>query len=74
MDIPEKNLATLGTQDSTRRQTKQTNTSKGAIRNGQCRETDNIRYTRRRKTKQRHDKICVGHHCTQTDTNKVNKT
>ena len=27
-----------------------------------------------RKTKQKHNKICVGHHCTQTNTDKVNKT
>jgi hypothetical protein len=34
----------------------------GAIKNGQSRETSNIRYTRRRKTKQKHNTICVGHH------------
>ena len=27
-----------------------------------------------RKTKQEHNTICVGHHCTQTNTNNVNKT
>ena len=37
------------------------------------RETGNIRYTRRRKTKQKHSTICVGHHYAQTNTNKVNK-
>jgi len=26
------------------------------------RETENIGYTRRRKTKQKHNTICVGHH------------
>jgi len=31
--------------------------TEGAIKNGESRETDNIGYTRRRKTKQ-----CVGHH------------
>jgi len=33
-------------------------------------ETGNIRYTRRRKTKQKHS-TCVGHHHTQTNTNNV---
>ena len=31
-------------------------------------------YTRRIKTKQKHNTICVGHHFTQTDINNVNKT
>ena len=44
MDNPEK-LATLGTQD-----------------------------TKRRQAKQKHNTICVGHHYTQTNINKVNKT
>ena len=35
-------------------------------KNEQSRETGNIEYTRRRKTKQRHNTICVGHHYTQT--------
>jgi hypothetical protein len=30
--------------------------------------------TRRRKTKQKHSTICVGHHYAQTITNNVNKT
>jgi len=30
--------------------------------NGQSRETGNIGYTRRRKTNQKHNTICVGHH------------
>jgi hypothetical protein len=34
----------------------------------------NIGYTRRRKTKQRHNTICVEHHYTQISTNNVNKT
>jgi len=42
--------------------------SKGAIKNVQSRETDNIGYTRRRQTKQKHNTICVGHHYTQTNT------
>jgi hypothetical protein len=41
--------------------------------NGQSRENENIGYTRRRKTKQKHNTICVGHHYTQTNTNNVNK-
>jgi hypothetical protein len=36
-----------------------------AINNGQSRETSNIVYTRQRKTKQKHNTICVGHHHTQ---------
>jgi hypothetical protein len=30
--------------------------------------------TRRRKTKQEHNTICVGHHYVQTNKNNVNKT
>jgi hypothetical protein len=48
--------------------------NEGAIGNREFRETDNIGYTRRRKTKQKHNKICVGHHYAQTNTNNVNKT
>jgi hypothetical protein len=48
--------------------------TEGAIKNGQSRETDNIGYTRGRRTKQKHNTICVGHHYTQTNTNNVNKT
>jgi len=33
--------------------------TEGAIKNGQSRETGNIVYTRRRKTKQTHNTICV---------------
>ena len=36
------------------------------ISKGQSRETGNIGYARRRKTKQKHNTICVGHHCMQT--------
>ena len=42
--------------------------TKGAIKNGQSRETGNIGHTRRRKTKQKHNTICVGHHTVQTNT------
>ena len=42
MDNPEA-LATLGTQDTGQRQIKQ-----GAIKNGQSRDTGNLRYTRHR--------------------------
>jgi hypothetical protein len=45
-----------------------------AIQNGQARETGNIGYTRRRKTKQKHNTICVRHHYTQSNTYDVNKT
>ena len=31
-------------------------------------------YTRRRKTKQKHNTICVGHQYTQANINKVNKS
>jgi hypothetical protein len=44
-----------------------------AITNGQSRETANIGYTRRRKTKQKHNTICGGHLHTQTNTKHVNK-
>jgi hypothetical protein len=45
-----------------------------AIKNGQSRETGNIGYTRQRKTKQKHNTICVWHHHTQRNTYNVNKT
>jgi len=48
--------------------------TEGPIKNGQSTETDNIEYTRPRKTKQKYNTICVGHHYTQTNTNNVNKT
>ena len=38
-----------------------------AIKNGQSRETGNIGYTRRRKTKQKHNTIYVGHHYAQAN-------
>jgi hypothetical protein len=42
-------------------------------KNGQSRETGSIAYTKRRKTKQKHNTICDGHHHKQTNTNNVNK-
>ena len=36
--------------------------------------TINTGYTRRAKTKQKQNAICVGHHYTETNTNNVNKT
>ena len=46
--------------------------TEGAITNRQSRESGNID-ARRRKTKQKHNTICVSHHYTQTHTNNVNK-
>jgi hypothetical protein len=48
--------------------------TEGPIKKGQSRNTDNIGYTRRRKMKQKHNTICVGHHYMQTNRNNVNKT
>jgi hypothetical protein len=48
--------------------------TEGAIKNEQSRETDNIGYTRRRKTKQRKNTICIEHHYLKKNTNNVNKT
>ena len=50
--------------------------TKGTIKNEQSRETGNTHagYTRRRKTKQNYNTICVGHHYMLTNTNNVNKT
>ena len=46
----------------------------GAIKNRPSRETGYMRYTKRRKTKQKHNTICVGYHYEQTNTYNVNKT
>ena len=48
--------------------------SERAIQNGQSKETGNIGYTRRRKTKHKHNAICVGYYVKQTNTNNLNKT
>jgi hypothetical protein len=48
--------------------------TEGAIKKGQYKETGKIGYTRRRKRKQKHNTICVGHHYAQTNTTNVNKT
>ena len=39
-----------------------------SIENGQSIKTSNIWSTRRRKTKQKHSTICVGHHYAQENT------
>ena len=43
------------------------------IKKGQSRETGNTWYTRRRKSKQKHNTICVGHHYRQTNTHNTTK-
>ena len=48
--------------------------TEGAIKNGECRETGNIGYTRRRQTKQKYNTIYVRHHYTQRNKTNVNKT
>jgi len=47
--------------------------TEGAIKNGQSRETGNTGHTRRRKTKQNHNTISVGHNYTQTNTNNAKR-
>ena len=47
--------------------------AKGATTKGQSRETDNIGYTKQRKTEQKHNTIYVGNHHTETNTNSTNK-
>ena len=48
--------------------------TEGSIKKGQSRETGNIGFTKRRKTKHKQYTICVGHHYAQANTNNVNKT
>jgi len=48
--------------------------TEGAIKKGKSRETGNTGYTRRRKTKQKHNTMCAGHHYAQTNTNNGNET
>ena len=48
--------------------------TEGTIKNRQSREPGNIEYTRRRKTKQKYNTICVGHQYTQANTMNVIKT
>jgi len=48
--------------------------TEGTIKNGHFRDNGNIGYTRGRKSQQKHNTICIGNHCTQTNTNSVNKT
>ena len=40
--------------------------TEGTNKDGQSRGTGNIGYTRQRKTKQKHNTICAGHHYAQT--------
>ena len=47
--------------------------NEGAIKTKQPRETGNTGCARRRKTKQEHNTIGVGHHYAQTNINDVNK-
>jgi len=42
--------------------------TEGAMKTGQSRETGSIWYTRRRKAKQKHNAMCVGHHYEQPKT------
>ena len=44
------------------------------IKIGQSRKTGNIGYTKRRKTKQKDNTICLRHYYAQTNTNNRNKT
>jgi len=46
--------------------------TEGAIKILQSRETGNKWYTGQRKTNQRHNTICVGHHYAQANTKNVN--
>jgi hypothetical protein len=45
-----------------------------AIENGESRQTGNILFRRQRKTKQKQNTICAGHHYAKTNSNKANKT
>ena len=45
-----------------------------ATKKGQSRQTGNIDYTRRRKTKYKYNIICVGQHYSQASANNVKKT
>ena len=48
--------------------------TEAAIRKEKSRETGNMGYTKRRKTKHKHNTTCAGHHSTQTNTDNLNKT
>jgi len=43
--------------------------TEGAIKYGQLRKTGKTGYTRGRRTKQKHNTICVGHHYAQKNAN-----
>ena len=48
--------------------------TEGPIKNVTSRESSNIEYTRRRKTKLKHTTIYVGHNYAKTNTHNVDKT
>ena len=48
--------------------------TEGAIKIQQSRETDNTGHTRRRKTKRKHNTICVRHNYVQANKKIANKT
>ena len=48
--------------------------TEGAIKIQQSRETGNTGHTRRRKTKQKHNTICVRHHYVQANKKIANET
>ena len=58
--------ATLSTQDTTRRQTKQKKHNTICVGHHYTQDVD--------KQNKKHNTICVGHHYTQANTNNVNKT
>jgi hypothetical protein len=68
------NVYAINIREYRRGNQKRLENTKGAIKKGRSREIGNTEYTKRRKTKQNHNTICVGHRYAQTNTNNVNKT